>query len=124
MQLSLFVFSPKRKIKRKVSWHISLGLEKRLSQQGLYLKLLNSCISKIDLTKDEPLIYVCCPKIPAGLEAKIGYRRSNHNSNRKIKVFVYQAMITTNIELEIGLEIPVGCKVISADKLDGSYLSL
>jgi len=31
-------------------------------------------------------------------------------------------MITTSIELEIGLELPVGCKTTSADKLDGSYL--
>ena len=37
-------------------------------------------------------------------------------------MFGYQAMITTNIEIEIGLELPIGCKTTSADKLDGSYL--
>jgi len=31
-------------------------------------------------------------------------------------------MITTNIELEIGLELPVGCACSPADELDGSYL--
>jgi len=31
-------------------------------------------------------------------------------------------MITTNIELKIGLELPVGCVTSSADELDGSYL--
>ncbi|MFQ5868237.1 MAG: transposase, partial [bacterium] len=117
-----FCFIPKEEEQRQSELAYILGLEKRLSQQGLYLKLLSSCISKIDLTKDEPLIYVNCPRVPADLEAKIGYRRSNHNPNRKVKVFGYQAMITTNIELEIGLELPVGCKVTSADKLDGSYL--
>ncbi len=60
--------------------------------------------------------------MPVDLEAKIGYRRSNHNPNKKIKVFSYQAMITTNIELEIGLELPVGCITSPGDELDGSYL--
>jgi len=96
--------------------------EKRLSEEGLYLKLIDSCISRIDLTGDEPLIYVSCPKIPADLEAKTGYRRANHNPNKKVAVFGYQAMITTNIELEIGLELPVGCVSSPADELNGSYL--
>jgi len=65
---------------------------------------------------------VRCPRIPADLEAKIGCKRSNHNPHKKVKAFGYQAMITTNIELEIGLELPVGCMTTSADKLDISYL--
>ena len=117
-----FCFVPKEEDQRQSELASILGLEKRLSQEGLYLKLMSSCISKIDLTKDEPLIYVSCPKIPADLEAKIGYRRSNHNPNKKVKVFGYQAMITTNIELEIGLELPIGCISSPGDGLDGSYL--
>ncbi len=61
-------------------------------------------------------------KIPADLEAKIGYKRANYNPNKKVAVFGYQAMITTNIELEIGLELPVGCVSSPANELDGSYL--
>ena len=117
-----FCFIPKEEDQKQSELAYILLLEKKLSQQGLYLQLLSSCISKIDLTKDEPLIYVRCPRMPADLEAKIGYRRSNHNPNKKVKVFGYQAMITTNIELEIGLELPVGCVTSPADKLDGSYL--
>ncbi|GAI44977.1 unnamed protein product, partial [marine sediment metagenome] len=81
-----------------------------------------SAISRIDLTGDEPLIYVRCPRVPADLEAKIGYKRANHNPNKKVAVFGYQGMITTNIELEIGLELPVGCVSSPANELDGSYL--
>ncbi|MBA7499500.1 MAG: hypothetical protein GH144_01620 [Clostridia bacterium] len=95
-----------------------LGLEKRLSEEGLYLKLLSSSISRIDLTGDEPLVYVSCPRVPADLEAKIGYKRANHNPNKKVAVFGYQSMITTNIELEIGLELPVGCVSSPANELD------
>ncbi len=39
--------------------------------------------SRIDLTRDEPLVYVSCPKVPADPEAKIGYRRSHHNPDKK-----------------------------------------
>jgi len=117
-----FCFIAKEEDQKQSELASILGLEKRLSEEGLYLKLTGSCISKIDLTGDEPLVYVSCPKVPADLEAKIGYRRSNHNPNKKVKVFGYQAMITTNIELEIGLELPIGCISSPADELDGSYL--
>lgn len=117
-----FCFIAKEEDQKQSELAYILGLEKRLSQEGPYLKLLGSCISRIDLTKDEPLIYVSCPKVPADLEAKIGYKRANHNPNKKVKVFGYQAMITTNIELEIGLELPIGCISSPADELDGSYL--
>jgi len=117
-----FILSSRRKTKKRSELAYILGLDKRLSQQELYLKLLHSCASKIDLTQDEPLIYVRCPRIPADLEAKIGYKRSNHNPHKKVKVFSYQAMITTNIQVEIGLELPIGCITTSADKLDGPYL--
>jgi len=117
-----FCFLPKEEDQEQSELAHILSLEKELSQRGLYLKLLRSCISKIDLTKEEPLIYVSCPRMPADLEAKIGYRRSNHNPNKKVKIFGYEAMITTNIEIEIGLELPVGCVSSPADKLDGSFL--
>ena len=91
-----FCFLPKEDDQKQSELAYSLGLEKRLFWQGLYLKPLRSCISKVDLTRGEPLIYMRCPRMPADLEAKIGYRRSNHNPNKKVKVFGYQAMITTN----------------------------
>lgn len=120
-----FCFVPKEDDQRQSELAHILGLEKRLSEEGLYLELLSSSISRIDLTEDKPLVYVSCPKIPADLEAKIGYKRANYNPNKKVAVFGYQAMITTNnenIELEIGLELPVGCACNPADELDGSYL--
>jgi len=117
-----FCFLPKEEDQERSELAHILGLEKELSERGLYLKTLSSCISKIDLTKNEPLIYVRCPRIPADLKAKIGYRRPNHNPNKKVKIFGYEAMITTNIELKIGFELPVGWVTTSADELDGSYL--
>jgi len=116
-----FCFVPKEDDQRQSELAHILGLEKELSEKGLYLKLIDSSISRIDLTGNEPLVYVSCPKIPADLQAKIGYKRANHNPNKKVAVFGYQSMITTNIKLEIGLELPIGCISSSANKLDGSY---
>ena len=99
-----------------------LGVEKELFERGLYLKLTSSCISKVDLTKDKPLLYVRCPRMPSDLEAKLGYRRSNHSPNKKVKIFGFQSMIITDIEVEIGLELPVGCITSPGDRSDGSYL--
>jgi len=116
-----FCFLPKEEDRKQSELAHILGVEEKLSQKGLYLQLTSSCISKVDLTKDEPLIYVKCPRMPSDLEAKIGYRRSNLNPNKKVKVFGYQAMIITSIEIEIDLELPVGCITSPADKLDGSF---
>jgi len=116
-----FCFLPQEEDQKQGELAHIVGVEKELSQKGLYLQLTKSCISKIDLTGNRPLIYVKYPRIPSDLEAKIGYRRSSSNPDKKVKVFGYQAMITTNIELEIGLELPVGCITSSADKLDGSF---
>ena len=117
-----FCFLPNDEKREKSELARILGVERKLSQKGLYLKLTSSCISRIDLTRDEPLIYVKCPRMPSDLEAKIGYRRSNHNPNKKVKIFGYQSVITTNIEIEIGLELPIGCITSPGDELDGSYL--
>jgi hypothetical protein len=72
-----FILNSRRKTKKRSELAYILGLDKRLSQQGLYLKLLHSCVSKIDLTQDEPLIYVRCPRIPADLEAKFATKDQN-----------------------------------------------
>jgi len=117
-----FCFLPKEDDQTQSELAYILGVERKLSQKGLYLKLLSSCISRIDLTENEPLIYVKCPRMPSDLEAKIDYRRASLNPNKKVKVFGYQAMITTSIEIEIGLELPVGCVTSPADELDESYL--
>ena len=117
-----FCFLPKEDDRLQSELARILGVEKKLPQKGLYLKLTSSCVSRIDLTGNNPLIYVHCPRMPSDLEAKIDYRRSNHNPNKKVKIFGFQAMITTSIEVEIGLELPVGCVVSSAEKSDGSHL--
>ena len=82
---------------------------------------IRSNISGVELNLVDNPVYVRCPKVPADLDAKIGYRRSKYNPNKKEKVFGFQAVITTSIELEVGIELPVACCSTPASDSDGSY---
>ena len=98
-----------------------LGLSNILKQKKLMLIPLNSNISKIELNlKDNP-VFVKCPRIPADGHAKIGYKRSKHNPNKKVKVFGYIITISTSIEPETGLELPIACICDPASHKDGHH---
>lgn len=85
------------------------GLEDELKKHNLMLVAIRSNISKIELNLVDNPVYVRCPRMPYDLDAKVGYRRSKYNPNKKEMVFGYQVVISTSIEPETGLEIPVAC---------------
>lgn len=98
-----------------------LGIENALNNHNLMLVPIRTNISKIDLNlKDNP-VYVRCPKMPYDLDAKIGYRRSKYNPQKKEKVFGYQIVISTSVEPQIGLELPVCCITKPGNAKDGNY---
>jgi len=86
-----------------------LDPEDNLGKHNLMLKVLRSHISKIDASSWPYPVYVKCPKIPADLEAKIGCRRSKYNPDKVEKIFGFKATISTNIEPELALELPIDC---------------
>lgn len=98
-----------------------LGVEEALSKAKLMLVPLRSNISLVLLDLENNPVYVRCPKVPADLDAKIGYRRSKYNPNKKEKVFGFQAVITTSVEPKLGIELPVACVPTLASEQDGSY---
>jgi len=61
-----------------------------------------------------------CPKLPSDKEARIGVRRNPKNPDKVEKIFGYNAIITTSIELSLGLELPVGCLTISGNAEEGN----
>lgn len=85
------------------------GLEEELKKHNLMLVSIRSNISKLELNLVDNPVYVRCPRMPYDLDAKVGYRRSKYNPDKKEKVFGYQVVISTSIEPETGLEIPVAC---------------
>ena len=70
------------------------GVEETLLKHNLMLVSLRSNISKIELNLRDNPVYVRCPRMPYDLDAKVGYRRSKYNPNKKERVFGYQVIIS------------------------------
>ena len=97
-----------------------LGVDEALARAKFMLIPKRSNISKIELNLIDNPFYVKCPRVPADLDAKIGYRRSKHNPNKKEKVFGFVTTITTSVELETKLELPVAVVTENASHHDGN----
>ena len=60
-----------------------------------------------------------CPKVPADLEATVGYHVDNKNPSKKESVFGYVHLKTTDLNRELGLELPLGNSTYPADANEG-----
>ena len=97
------------------------GLEEKLQSAGLDLVAKRGVITKIESYADTDAFFFRCPKLPADMEAKIGVRRDPKNPNRKQKIFGYNAVIDTSIELTLGIELPVACTTIAGNAREGNH---
>jgi hypothetical protein len=61
-----------------------------------------------------------CPKMPSDLEAKIGVHVDNQHPDHKEEVFGYVHLKTTDLNLELGLELPVGNSTYAANTKEGN----
>ena len=61
-----------------------------------------------------------CPKMPSDLEAKIGVHVDTKNPDKKEEVFGYLHLKTTDLNLELGLELPVGNSTYAANAKEGT----
>jgi len=55
------------------------------------------------------------------MDARIGVRRNPQNPNRKQKIFGFDAIIDTSIELTLGIELPVACTTIAGNAEEGKH---
>jgi hypothetical protein len=97
------------------------GLEDELKEHNLILVPIRSNVSKIEVNLRDNPVYVRCPRMPYDLDARVGYRRSKYNPDKKEHIFGYQVIISTAIEPETGLEIPVACLSKPGSAHDGNY---
>jgi hypothetical protein len=95
-------------------------LEKELQTAGLDLVVKRGLITSIVLDDDTDSFFFRCPKLPADMDAKIGVRRDPKNPNRKEKIFGFNAVIATSIELSLGIELPVACTTIAGNAQEGN----
>ena len=97
------------------------GLEEKLKTAGLDLLGKRGVITKIVTTADADSFFFRCPKLPSDMDARIGVRRDPQNPNRKQKVFGFNAIIDTSIELSLGIELPVACTTIAGNAEEGRH---
>jgi len=62
-----------------------------------------------------------CPKVPSDLDAKVGYHIDTKDPPHTERVFGYLHQKTTNIEVELGLELPVGTSTYPANASEGRH---
>jgi len=99
------------------------GLKEQLQSAGLDLVVKRGVITKIvmgDNTNTESFFFRC-PKLPSDMDARIGVRRNPQNPNLKQKIFGFDAIIDTSIELDLGIELPVACTTIAGNAEEGKH---
>jgi hypothetical protein len=62
-----------------------------------------------------------CPKVPSDLEAKVGYHIDTKDPSKTEPVFGYLHQKTTDINRELGLELPLGNSTYPADAHEGAH---
>jgi len=60
-----------------------------------------------------------CPKVPSDLDAKVGYHVDNQNPSKTERVFGYVHLKTTDLNPELGLELPLGNSTYPAAANEG-----
>ena len=96
------------------------GLKDELQKADLDLVVKRGVLTKINLADDTDSFFFRCPKLPADTEARIGVRRNPQNPNKKEKIFGFDAVIGTSIELTLGIELPVACLTIAGNAEEGN----
>jgi hypothetical protein len=95
------------------------GVDEVLKSHGLDVSVRKINFHSIRLDQIDSFFFRC-PKLPSDTEARIGVRRNPKNPDKVEKVFGYNAISTTSIELSLGLELPVGCLTISGNAEEGN----
>jgi hypothetical protein len=99
------------------------SLQEELQRASLDLVVKRGVITKIvmedSITTDS--FFFRCPKLPSDTDARIGVRRNPQNPNRKQKIFGFDAIIDTSIELTLGIELPVACTTIAGNAEEGRH---
>ena len=99
---------------------ILFGVEDELAKQHLCIQTLRSNISFIN--PDDGSITIRCPKLPKDTDARIGVRRDPKNTDRKEKIFGYNLVLSTSVELHLKIELPVAVTNIAGNAEEGSQI--
>jgi hypothetical protein len=96
------------------------GVEEELNRQHLCIQTIRSNVSSINL--DDGSITIRCPRLPKDTDARIGVRRDPKNPDKKQKLFGYNLVLTTSVEIHLKSELPVAVTNIAGNAEEGSQL--
>lgn len=99
---------------------ILFGVEEELAKQQLCINTLRSNVSSINF--DDGTITISCPKLPKDTDARIGVRRDPQNPDKIQKIFGYNLVLSTSVEVHLKIELPVAVTNISGNADEGSQI--
>jgi len=106
--------------REQVNTAILFGAKKELDKQNLCINAIRSNVSSINF--DDGSMTMCCPRLPKDTDARIGVRRDPQNPNKKQKIFGYNLVLTTSVELHLKIELPVAVTNIAGNAEEGSQI--
>jgi hypothetical protein len=104
----------------QINTAILLGVKEQLDKQGLCLEIIRSKI--FEVAPDLDRVTLRCPKIPTDTDARIGVRNDPKNSARKQKIFGYNMVLSTSVELDLKLELPVAVVNMAGNGKEGGKI--
>ena len=96
-------------------------VKENLDKQNLCINTIRSNVSCINL--DDGSMTMDCPKLPKDTDARIGVRRDPQNPNKKQKIFGYNLVLTTSVELHLKIELPVAVTNIAGNAQEAARSS-
>jgi len=99
---------------------ILFGVEDELAKQRLCIHTIRSNVSNINPVDGS--ITIRCPKLPKDTDARIGVRRDPKNPDKKQKIFGYNLVLSTSVELHLKIELPVAVTNIPGNSEEGRQL--
>ena len=99
---------------------ILFGVHGELERQNLCIQTIRANVFGINL--DDGSVTICCPRLPKDTDARIGVRRDPQNPDRKQKIFGYNAVLSTSVEIHLGIELPVAITNIAGNADEGSQI--
>jgi hypothetical protein len=99
---------------------ILFGVEDELRKQNLCIQTIRSNASTINL--EDGSVTISCPKLPKDIDARIGVRRNPRDPNKKEKIFGYNLVLSTSVEVQLKIELPVAVTNIAGNAEEGSQI--
>ena len=99
---------------------ILFGVEEEFDRQHLSIQTFRSNV--LDIKPDDGSVTMCCPKLPKDTDARIGVRRDPKNSDRKDKIFGYNLVLSTSVEVHLKIELPVAVTNIAGNAEEGTQI--